>query len=505
MADPSTTSGGDQVADRRTKLDRLRNELAIEPYGTRVDDLIDLSCARAKFEPDREGDDRAVATIWGRVVLHRDIGRLIFMTLRDSTGDLQIAVSKKALDERLYKLAKLVDRGDILVAHGRMGATKTGEITLWVQPSDPQVIPLQIASKSLVPPPEKWKGLKDAELRYRQRYVDMYANPKVLQTFATRSKILSAIRRFMDERHFLEVETPMLQPIAGGAAARPFVTHHNALDIDLYLRIAPELYLKRLLVGGLARVYEINRNYRNEGIDRQHNPEFTLMEAYEAFGDYHSMMDLTESLVRHLAQMIEPSGMVEWDGHQIDYQQPFRRVTYAELFQSACGFELNDWEQIRAKAQELNLEVEAIDRWLVANKLFEQVAERGLIQPTFVMDYPSTISPLTRPKKEDPDYCDRWDLFIGEMECGTAYSELNDPDVQEQNFRQQLAGADQDEQTFRTTDEDFLYALRVGMPPAGGLGLGIDRLVMLLTGSRTIRDVILFPLLRPQESVIRGQ
>ena len=498
MADPSPTTGGDQVADRRAKLQRLRQELGVDPYGQRVDGLIDLAEATSLFDPSKEGDARPQATITGRVALHREFGSLVFMTLRDATGDLQIALSKKAVAPDIFKLARLTDHGDIVVARGRIGSTKKGQITLWIEPTGNDAAAYEIASKSLVPPPEKWKGLKDAELRYRRRYVDMHANPQVIRTFAQRSQIVSAIRNFMDEHGYLEVETPILQAIAGGAAARPFTTFHNALDFDLYLRVAPELYLKRLLVGGLPKVYEISRNFRNEGVDRQHNPEFTSMEVYEAFGDYHRMMELTESLLRHLATTIEPSGVIEFDGTPIDYTKPFSQVTYAELFEAACGFDMRQFDRVRAKARQLGVKEDGVDDWLVVNQVFEATAEADLIQPTFVKDYPSAISPLTRPKRDDPALCERWDLFIGEMEIGPAYTELNDPDVQEENFRQQLAGADEEDETFRCLDEDFLNALRVGMPPAGGLGLGIDRIVMLLTNSRTIRDVILFPLLRPE-------
>jgi len=498
MADPSPTTGGDQAADRRAKLHRLREELGVDPYGRRVDGLIDLAGATGLFDSAKDGDDRPQATVAGRVRLHREFGSLVFMTLRDATGDLQIALSKKAVAPECFKLARMTDHGDVVVARGRVGTTKKGQITLWIEPTGNGAPAYEIASKSLVPPPEKWKGLKDAELRYRHRYVDMHTNPQVIRTFAQRSRIVSAIRNFMDEQGYLEVETPVLQPIAGGAAARPFTTHHNTLDIDLYLRVAPELYLKRLLVGGLPKVYEISRNFRNEGTDRQHNPEFTSMEVYEAFGDYHRMMELTEALLRHLATTIEPSGVIEFDGTAIDYSKPFAQVTYAELFETACGFHMKQFDRVRAKAQELGIKEAGVDDWLVVNAVFEAAAEGGLVQPTFVMDYPSAISPLTRPKRDDPSLCERWDLFIAEMEIGPAYTELNDPDIQEEKFRQQLAGADEEEQTFRCLDDDFLNALRVGMPPAGGLGLGIDRIVMLLTNSRTIRDVILFPLMRPE-------
>jgi lysyl-tRNA synthetase class 2 len=305
----------------------------------------------------------------------------------------------------------------------------------------------------------------------------------------------------MDGRGYLEVETPIMQPIAGGAAARPFVTHHNALDIELYMRIAPELYLKRLLVGGMPRVYEISRNFRNEGIDWQHNPEFTQMEAYEAFGDCLTMLELIESLIRELAMSFAPDGSLPFGDVTVDYASPFDRVAYGDLFEKVLGFPMTDVDKVRRKAAELAIEKAAsMDQWLLVNEVYERCCEPSIdaARPTFVTDYPSAISPLTRPQKERPDLCERWELLIGHMELGTAYTELNDPDLQQEIFARQLAGADDEQQTFRTMDEDFLNALRVGMPPAGGVGLGIDRLVMLMTGTRSVRDVILFPLLRPQ-------
>ncbi len=515
-------SARDLLADRRTRLDRMRDEFNVEPFGSRVDGLTPLTEAKAQYneqadlshKENPENDQRPVVKIAGRVMQHRVMGNLIFMSLRDHTGDLQLAVSKKLVGPDAFKVAKLVELSDIVTAQGPLAKTKTGEVTVWAT-ATPQAVgsggeenndatgvdisAFAVAAKSLALPPNKFQGLQDPEQRYRKRYVDMYANPEVIETFQQRSKIVSEIRRFMDGRTFMEVETPMLQPIAGGAAARPFGTHHNALDIPLFLRIAPELYLKRLMVGGLPRVYEINRNFRNEGVDRSHNPEFTAMEVYQAFGDYLTMMELTESLIRHLATTIKDDGIIEWDGTAIDYSKPFTRVTYAELFKNTNGFEMTDFERVREKARSLGLKEKGMDNWLVVNELFEETAEGGLVQPTFVMDYPSVISPLTRPRRDNPDLCERWDLFIGEMEIGPAYTELNDPDIQESKFKEQLAGADDEESTFRSLDEDFLEALRVGMPPAGGLGLGIDRLVMLLTGQRSIRDVILFPLMRPIE------
>jgi lysyl-tRNA synthetase class 2 len=473
---------------RREKLTKLR-ALGVEPYGGRFEQAEPLATIKEKY--DAENEEQIVRGA-GRIVLHRDIGKLIFITLRDWTGNLQVGLSRQLLADD-WQVAKLLDLGDIIGVEGKLGATKTGEVTIWVTK-------LVLQAKATLPPPGKWHGLQDVELRYRQRYVDLFTNPEIMANFKRRSEIVQAIRVFMMERNFLEVETPMMQQIAGGAAARPFATYHNTLDMDLYLRIAPELYLKRLLVGGMEKVFEINRNFRNEGISTQHNPEFTSMEVYEAFGDYLSMLELTESLIRHLALMINDKGVIEWNGHQINYAEPFRRVTYAELFEQKNSFSIKDTAKVRSLAGKLNINEEKMDDWLVINEVFEATVEDDLIQPTFVLDYPSAISPLTRPRRDDPELCERWDLFIGAMEIGPAYTELNDPDIQAEKFHQQLKGADLEEQTFRALDEDFLNALKYGMPPAGGLGIGIDRLVMLLTGAPSIRDVILFPLLRPTEN-----
>jgi lysyl-tRNA synthetase class 2 len=522
------------IRARREKLARWRAEQGITGYGNRVDGLISLREARQLFDPavqeqfavsnsaakedpaEEVVDDRPRAIVAGRCVQHRAMGKLVFLVLRDDSGDLQISISKANVDEATFKLARKLDYGDIVVAGGPVGATQRGEICIWADR-------FELHAKSLVPPPEKWHGLADAELRYRQRYVDMYANPQTIETFRLRSRLVTRIRRFMDERDYLEVETPMMQPIAGGAAARPFMTHHNALGINIYLRVATELYLKRLLVGGLPRVYEINRNFRNEGVDRSHNPEFTSMEVYQAFGDCWTMLELTESLLHDLAVFAAEAGPeegteaprhegTEGDGDgagpvlpfgelDIDWSRPFARIAYGELFQRTLGFPMTDAEKLIARAEEIGIEnARRLDHWLLVNRVYEQLCEPKIdaARPTFVTDYPSVISPLTRPQKDDPDLCDRWELLIAGMEMGTAYSELNDPDVQLAKFTEQLAGADEEEQTFRSLDQDFIHALRVGMPPAGGLGLGIDRIIMLLTNSPTIRDVILFPLMKPE-------
>jgi len=527
--DAAPLSESEIVAARRAKLKRFREELGFEPYGQRVDGLLPLTEARALFSEEAHAaheaaakaakeakaagaaavphdglDARPVVKVAGRIVQHRDMGKLVFLFLRDATGDLQVSISKAAIAANSFELAKAADYGDILVVEGPVGRTQKGEVCVWATD-------VSLGAKSLAAPPEKWHGLSDPELRYRRRYVDMYANPETAKVFAMRARIVSRIRRFMDARGFLEVETPVLQPIAGGAAARPFTTHHNALDMPLFMRIAPELYLKRCMVGGMRKVYEINRNFRNEGIDRSHNPEFTAMEVYEAFGDYGTMMELTESLIHELAVSmvaerqaaglrVDPNGPVlPWGDLAIDYAKPFVRVKFEELFRRGTGVDMRDFKAVRAKAREVGMHHEAkLDDWLVVNELFEELAEPLIdpCRPTFVTDYPSAVSPLTRPSRTDPAICERWDIFIGGMEVGPAYTELNDPDIQLAKFTEQLKGADDEESTFRTLDEDFVEALRVGMPPAGGLGIGIDRLVMLLTDSASIRDVILFPLLK---------
>ena len=536
--DAAPLSESEIVAARRAKLKRFREELGFEPYGQRVDGLLPLTEARALFSEEAHAaheaaakaakeakaagaaavphdglDARPVVKVAGRIVQHRDMGKLVFLFLRDATGDLQVSISKAAIAANAFELAKAADYGDILVVEGPVGRTQKGEVCIWATD-------VSLGAKSLAAPPEKWHGLSDPELRYRRRYVDMYANPETAKVFAMRARIVSRIRRFMDARGFLEVETPVLQPIAGGAAARPFTTHHNALDMPLFMRIAPELYLKRCMVGGMRKVYEINRNFRNEGIDRSHNPEFTAMEVYEAFGDYGTMMELTESLIHELAVSmvaerqaaglrVEPNGPVlPWGDLAIDYAKPFVRVKFEELFRRGTGVDMRDFKAVRAKAREVGMHHEAkLDDWLVVNELFEELAEPLIdpCRPTFVTDYPSAVSPLTRPSRTDPALCERWDIFIGGMEVGPAYTELNDPDIQLAKFTEQLKGADDEESTFRTLDEDFVEALRVGMPPAGGLGIGIDRLVMLLTDSSSIRDVILFPLLKSMGGAGAGE
>ncbi len=506
-------------AQRRANRDAVA-ALGVNPYGRRTPDLISLDAARALHDPKADQhhadhakdpgftDTRPIAKVAGRVMLRRDTGGLLWLNLRDHSGDIQLAISKRDADADSFNIAKLTDLGDVVLAQGRVMKTRAGEITLWADS-------FTLAAKSLVTPPEKHAGLQDPELRYRHRYIDLYANPETISTFFLRSALIARARRLLDARGYLEVETPMLQTLAGGAAARPFATHMNALDIALFLRIAPELYLKRLLVAGFPKVYEINRNFRNEGLDRNHNPEFTMLEAYEAFGDVHTMMELTESLCRELATLSAlhhanndapedalptPEELrLPFGDTRIDFASPFLRIPYPALFEKALGFPMTDARRARKEAARRRLKHEGLDDVLVINTLFEHVAEPTLDheRPTFITDYPASISPLTRPKPDNPALADRADLFIAGIEIAPHYTELNDPDVQAEKFKQQLAGADDEESTFRTFDHDFIHALKVGMPPAGGMGLGIDRLVMILANQKSIRDAILFPLLRP--------
>ena len=505
-------------AQRRANRDAVQ-ALGLEPYGNATKGLLALADARAKYDDaanidhnansKAEGytDRRPVVAVAGRVMLFRDGGKLLWLTLRDDTADIQVAISQRDVPPLDFQLTKLTDLADIIIVTGRLMKTKTGEITVWATN-------VSTGTKSIVPPPAKHDGLHDVEIRYRQRYVDLWANPETMQVFKQRSAIVSSVRHTLEARGYLEVETPMLQSLAGGAAARPFVTKMNALDINLFMRIAPELYLKRLLVGGLPRVFEINRNFRNEGLDKQHNPEFTMLEAYHAFGDVETVMDLTETIIRDAATMIHRAAggtgdaVLPFGEIAVNYTQPFVRVNYGTLFEQAYGFPMTDTGKARSELTAhkpgLAAAIAQMDPWLVVNELFEEKAEKSIdhTHPTFITDYPAAISPLTRPKRDNPALADRADLFIAGMEIAPHYTELNNPDVQEAKFKEQLRGIDADksaeENTFRTMDHDFIRALKVGMPPAGGMGLGIDRLVMLLTNQRTIRDAVFFPLMRPE-------
>ncbi|MHC4881819.1 MAG: lysine--tRNA ligase [Planctomycetota bacterium] len=485
MTDQASSITNKFEQQRREKLQKMK-AFQIDPYGGRFEGVCFAEDVKAGYIDDTEGQRACCA---GRIVLLRDIGKLIFITLRDSSGTIQLGLSRKLLADQ-WPLLKLLELGDIVGARGSLGKTKTGEITIWAEE-------ITLLSKMLLQPPEKFHGLADVDMRYRMRYVDLWANPEVMQRFKMRSAMVATIRRFLTESGFLEVETPMMQTLAGGAAARPFVTHHNALDLDLFLRIAPELFLKRLLVGGMEKVFEINRNFRNEGLSTRHNPEFTMMELYQAYADYNVMMDLTEEMVCLLIEKHCDGWKLPFGNLEIDYTRPWRRAKYADLLEEHAGCDIEDIAAVRAKARQLELNEVNMDDAVVINEVFEATVEEHLVNPTFVIDYPAAICPLTKQSKADPRYAERFELFIGKMELANAYTELNDPDVQEANFRSQLRGLSAEE-TMAKMDEDFVNALKYGMPPAGGLGVGIDRLIMLLTGATSIRDVVLFPLLKPQ-------
>lgn len=470
---------------RQEKLSRIR-ELGVEPYGNRYEGAEPAEDMKRRFKDD---DPAQRARCAGRIALLRDIGKLIFITLRDRSGTIQIGLSKQLLSEQ-WEFVKLLELGDLIGAAGQLGRTKTGEITIWADQ-------VTFLSKCLLPPPEKFHGLADVDQRYRQRYVDLWANPDVMERFKKRSAIIATIRRFLESKGFLEVETPMMQAIAGGAAAKPFITHHNSLDMDLFLRISPELFLKRLLVGGMERVFEINRNFRNEGLSRQHNPEFTMIEIYQAYGDYNVMMDLTEEVVSLCVEEHCSGHQLQFGELTLDFARPWRRARYTDLLKEYAGCDMDDINAVRAKARQLHLNEGDMDDAVVVNEVFETTVEDKLIAPTFVIDYPAALCPLARRKKDDPKFSARFELFVARMELANAYTELNDPAEQYENFLHQLRGQ---EESLTKMDNDYVTALKYGMPPAGGLGIGIDRLVMVLTGAESIRDVVLFPLLRPAKS-----
>ncbi len=470
---------------RQEKLYRLK-QLGIDPYGGRYEGTEPAQSIKHRFKDDIEGQQAKCA---GRIVLLRDIGKLIFITLRDSSGTIQVGLSKNLLGNGAtgWPLAKLLELGDIIGAAGQLGKTQTGEITIWANS-------LCILSKCLCVPPEKFHGLADIDLRYRQRFVDLWANPEVMERFKKRSDIIATIRQYLTSRGFLEVETPMMQTLAGGAAAKPFVTHHNSLDLDLFLRISPELFLKRLLVGGMEKVFEINRNFRNEGLSRYHNPEFTMLEVYQTYADYNVMMDLTEDAISACIEKHCAGKQVQFGDLTLDFSRPWRRAKYTELLKEYSGCDIGNIKTIRQKAQELDIDEPALDDAVVINEVFEATVEENLINPTFVMDYPAALCPLARRKKDNGKFAERFELLAAQMELANAYTELNDPAQQYENFLMQLRGQ---EESLTKMDRDYITALKYGMPPAGGLGIGIDRLVMVLTGALSIRDVILFPLLKP--------
>ena len=480
----------------------LYDELEAQLLGDRPEvdvEGLEEQDARAKKKADYE-ERRAImdakpinVSVAGRMMFKRVMGKASFMSLRDLKGNIQVYVARDAVGEEPYADFKKSDVGDIYGVEGYLFRTMTGEVSVHANK-------ITLLSKSLQPLPEKFHGLTDTEIRYRQRYIDLICNPEVKDTFVKRSQIIKEIRNFLDARNFMEVETPMLVSNAGGAAARPFETHYNALDEDVKLRISLELYLKRLIVGGLERVYEIGRVFRNEGVDTRHNPEFTLMELYQAYTDYEGMMELTESMFRYLAQKVLGTTKFKYGDIELDFGKPFERMTMNDAIKKYAGIDFDTVksdEEAKALAKEHHIEFE--DRHTkgdIVNLFFEEFCEKNLIQPTFIMDHPLAISPLTKRKPDDPEKVERFELFINTWEMCNAYSELNDPIDQRERFAAQDAAFEAGDEEANHTDEDFLNALEIGMPPTGGIGYGIDRLVMLLTNSASIRDVLLFPTLK---------
>ncbi|MGH7256525.1 MAG: lysine--tRNA ligase [Nitrospirales bacterium] len=485
----------DQHQQRLQKLEELRR-LGIEPYGTRyeVSDRIG-HLVRTHGAKDKETleQERIPCRIAGRIVALRRFGKAMFAVLQEGSERLQVYLKKDTLGEDGYRLCALLDLGDWIGVSGSLFRTKTNEFTVDGRE-------LTFLSKSLHPLPEKWHGLTDVETRYRQRYLDLIANPLVHEIFIARSRIISGIRQFFLDHGFLEVETPMMHPIPGGAAARPFVTHHNALDTDLYLRIAPELYLKRLIVGGLPRVFEINRNFRNEGISTVHNPEFTMLEFYVAYADYTDLIALTETLFARLAKEVLGTTTIQYQGQEIRLVPPWRRRTYREAILEENGWTQRDLDQeVHKRMSESTLKEVQQTRVHIENEIFEETVEPKLIQPTFVTGYPTELSPLARRNDQDPSLTDRFELYIAGREIANAFSELNDPIDQRRRFEAQATRRQAGDEEAHGLDEDFLRALEYGMPPTAGEGIGIDRVIMLFTDQASIRDVILFPQLRPEK------
>lgn len=475
---------------RREKLANLRSE-GEDPFIVTKFDRTNLI---SDILDNYDAYEGKVVVLAGRMMSKRVMGKMSFADLRDTSGKIQLCVKRDEMGEEPYKKYKKFDIGDIIGITGEVFTTQRGEISV-------RTSKIELLSKSLRPLPEKFHGLTNTDLRYRQRYVDLIMNPDVKRTFVLRSKIIAAIRSYLNAQDFLEVETPMLVSNAGGAAARPFETHFNALDEDFKLRISLELYLKRLIVGGFDRVYEIGRVFRNEGLDTRHNPEFTLMELYQAYTDYHGMMDLTENLYRHIAKEVLGTTQIVYNGIEMDLEKPFEKITMLDAVKKYSGVDFNDiktLEEARAAADEHHIEYEERHKkGDILNLFFEEYVEEHLVQPTFVMDHPIEISPLTKKKPENPEYVERFEFFMNGWEMANAYSELNDPIDQRERFKAQEEQLAQGDDEANTTDEDFMNALEIGMPPTGGIGFGIDRMCMLLTDSPAIRDVLLFPTMKP--------
>jgi lysyl-tRNA synthetase class 2 len=492
-----SVENNNEIAQRRAKVGDLR-ERGLNPFANGfVTNATSGDVHTTHADQDKETLESAEVSyqVAGRIMAKRDFGKAAFIQIQDRTGRLQVYVARNIVGEEDYELFRKFDLGDIVGLKGRPFRTKTDELSLRAES-------IQLLTKSLLPLPEKWHGLTDVETRYRQRYLDLMVNPDVKDVFRKRSQIVSLIREYMVTRDYLEVETPMMQPIAGGATAKPFVTHHNTLKMDLFLRIAPELYLKRLVVGGFERVFEINRNFRNEGISIQHNPEFTMMEFYQAYATYEDLMDLTEDLICHVAEQVVGSLQFKYGERDVDLTRPWQRLTVRDAvlkYGNISDTDVDDRDKLLAYANKLGLDLDQkIGYGKLLTEVFDAVAEPELWQPTFITQYPTEISPLSRKNDENPDVVDRFELFVVGRELANAFSELNDPDDQRERFVKQLAEKEAGDEEAHAMDEDYIRALEYGLPPTAGEGIGIDRLVMLLTNSQSIRDVILFPQMRPE-------
>jgi len=482
------------IQQRRQKLDRIRNR-GIDPYPYGYHRSHTAQQAVTLLEQQEASGKKGTleVNVAGRIMARRPMGKIIFLDLRDGSGKIQLCFYKERLSDDNLELFNVIDIGDVIGASGKLFRTKSAEPTI-------EVADFTLLAKSLQPLPEKWHGLSDVDKRYRQRYLDLIANTEVKEIFQARSRIITAIRQFLDQRGFVEVETPVLQPSPGGALARPFTTHHHSLDQDFYLRIALELHLKRLIVGGLDKVYELGRTFRNEGISTKHNPEFTMLESYETYADYNDVMSMLEEMVSEVSRQVLGTGTVEFGGNTINLEPPWQRLELRQAVTKYSGIDFvqhPDAISLRAKMRELGLEVDPEKNWArLVDELISTFVEPNLIQPTFVIDYPVSMSPLAKCKPGQDRVAERFEAFAGGMEIANAFTELNDPIEQRERFEQQQQERQPEGEEVETIDEDFLLALEYGMPPTGGLGVGIDRLVMLLTGQPSIREVILFPQLR---------